>query len=621
MDAEFLNLTVNDALLEALTATAIANPKDKIDYLGNYLMQYVNRNKKKRDDDKNAFTAKEIADKANLVEKEKQDIIDNEKKQEETRKVTSEEKIKLVCENSTSKKEAMDAICEICADYLKVPSVYIAERSIVDETEYLNYLSANSSQSLMIGKRLVKFTEDNDDKPERQGISFDVFNIPETEEEEEEPEEDEDGNPIPKKEKAPLKLPPLIIDNVMRNKDVKFYGIPKLGSAAILPFSYESTDHDSGCNIEIIIPEPQEENEEGKEEDEEGKGEEEGKEEGQEVEIKEPIELQPITKYNPNKIKKEFIIVMDTIGNYRSFLASDIEWLDVTGQLLMSSFERLDKIQFDNHVLTLQNAIGLDGTISQLINDIEIMEAKVVEVIDKRFNIPPVNEDGEGEDNGEDEQDEDKDENEDKPPPGENEEEKQVSSGTIEVKEEIKLDIELDPETEEPHELLQLFRTAQAIEKLWKKKLTSDEIYVFILKLQSIEIPPPMVILTLFESLAKFLDLPTQNYKDLFNNISWEIMKKVLIPDLKFAIESYDCSKLVCLSSPESSLEAIRGICESNSLFDSNTYTSVLPSEGLCSLLRPLYIWLQKAIAARDAAISFYQEAKEISLEVSKDQN
>ena len=530
MDAEFLNLTVNDALLEALTATAIANPGDKIDYLGNYLVQYVSRNRKKREDDKNALITKQIADEANLIEKVKEDAISTEQKQEANRKDNCENVIKIIADTATNKKDAMDTICEVCAEYLKVPAIYIAERTKLDETEYLNYLSANNAQSFMVGKQLVKFTDDSEDKPERQGISFDVFNIPETEEEEEEeeePEEDEDGQPIPKKEKIPFKLPPLIVENVMRNKNVKFYGIPKLGSVAILPFSYDSTDHDAGCNIEIEIPEPPEEDvkddAEPTDDNEEGEGNDEEKKDTDDVVVKEPVELKPITKYNENKIKKEFIIAMDTIGNYRIFEQSEIEWLDTVGQKLMSTFERLDKIQFERHVATLQNAQNYEPKISKIINDLETTEAKVIEAIDKRFNIPAANEDGE-EDKPADQEDED----------GEEKEAAPVDATTTttkeeETKKEEEVVIELDPETEEPHELLQPYRTAQAIEKLWKNKILSDEAYILILELQTIEIPPPAVILSLFETVAKFLDMPTTTYKNIFNITTWDQIKNVRI--------------------------------------------------------------------------------------------
>ena len=54
MDAQYLKTNVNDALAEALTSMAVALPEDGVEYVGNYLLQYVERrtlqNKVKRID-------------------------------------------------------------------------------------------------------------------------------------------------------------------------------------------------------------------------------------------------------------------------------------------------------------------------------------------------------------------------------------------------------------------------------------------------------------------------------------------------------------------------------------------------------------------------------------------
>lgn len=325
MDAEFLKLTVNDALLEALTATAIANPDDKIDYLGNYLVQYVNRIKKKRAADAEALISKQNADIVNAMEKEKQDIVDYVNNNEAARNAECDAVIESIFQSAANKQIAMDMFCNTCQNYLSVPAVYIGYKTKIDETDCLNYISANNTQTFMIGKQILKVEDDSDEKPERLGVSFNVFNIPEgeEEEEEEEPEEDEDGNPIPKKEKVPFKLPPLLIENVMRNKDVKFFGIPKIGSVAILPFSYESSDHDTGCNVEIELPKSAEE---GEDEVAEAEGDE-VDDDGNPIPKKEAVIVakpEPITKYTQIKIKKEFIIVADTIGDYKILKVSFI---------------------------------------------------------------------------------------------------------------------------------------------------------------------------------------------------------------------------------------------------------------------------------------------------------
>lgn len=96
-----------------------------------------------------------------------------------------------------------------------------------------------------------------------------------------------------------------------------------------------------------------------------------------------------------------------------------------------------------------------------------------------------------------------------------------------------------------------------------------------------------------------------------------------MIAEIKNKIEAYDCSQVNTLASTtsstslaENSLEYIKEHCETNALFESTTYSSVIASEGICALLKPLYVWLQKAITAREAAMTYYLEAKEINLEV-----
>ncbi len=43
MDAQYLKLNVNDAVVEALTSMAVSQPEDGVEYLGRYLLQYVER--------------------------------------------------------------------------------------------------------------------------------------------------------------------------------------------------------------------------------------------------------------------------------------------------------------------------------------------------------------------------------------------------------------------------------------------------------------------------------------------------------------------------------------------------------------------------------------------------
>lgn len=48
MDAQYLKKNVNEALIEALASMAIVMPEDGIEYIGKYLIQYVQRQEMKK---------------------------------------------------------------------------------------------------------------------------------------------------------------------------------------------------------------------------------------------------------------------------------------------------------------------------------------------------------------------------------------------------------------------------------------------------------------------------------------------------------------------------------------------------------------------------------------------
>lgn len=48
MDAQYLKKNVNEALIEALASMAITMPDDGIEYIGKYLIKYVERQEMKK---------------------------------------------------------------------------------------------------------------------------------------------------------------------------------------------------------------------------------------------------------------------------------------------------------------------------------------------------------------------------------------------------------------------------------------------------------------------------------------------------------------------------------------------------------------------------------------------
>jgi isopropylmalate/homocitrate/citramalate synthase len=47
MDSQYLKQHINDALSEALSSMAVALPEDSVEYVGNFLIEYCERRKRK----------------------------------------------------------------------------------------------------------------------------------------------------------------------------------------------------------------------------------------------------------------------------------------------------------------------------------------------------------------------------------------------------------------------------------------------------------------------------------------------------------------------------------------------------------------------------------------------
>ena len=217
--------------------------------------------------------------------------MDIEKENKASEKATAVEEYNTVLEaftssllvTSTNKQDAMDKCTAFLSEYLKVPASYVAVKKTVGEVESLNYLSANPGQEHVVGSKVIKQPDDAEEVEPRSGVSFGALKLPEVPEEEE-VELEEGQEPPPKVIPVPA---PLIEDNVMRNPNVKFFGVPKLGALGAVPFSYPSIDHDNGCEIKT--------NDDG------------------------------VPFYAENPIETPLILCIDTIGKYRRLKVSACE--------------------------------------------------------------------------------------------------------------------------------------------------------------------------------------------------------------------------------------------------------------------------------------------------------
>jgi hypothetical protein len=73
-------------------------------------------------------------------------------------------------------------------------------------------------------------------------------------------------------------------------------------------------------------------------------------------------------------------------------------------------------------------------------------------------------------------------------------------------------------------------------------------------------------------------------------------------------LQEYDVSSVKAVNKSTNSLAAIKALCDTNTLFEP-VYPAHLPG------LAPLSTWIKKAIEAREAAILYHKEVKQIDLE------
>lgn len=269
------------ALTEALTAMSSEVPDDKVEFVGRYLLQYVDRQSTAMQKQKAIVEAE-----AGLIQYQREEDArvraEIDKNAPKLALKREYEKFLNSIGSCSSKEDAMRAVVTFLESNMGIPSAYIAVKVPVGESEVLKYLVVGPNSSGVLGKKLPKPSgEEGEEAPERQGVSFEAFKVPEVPEEEAPAEENEDGTAPPPKGPPPLEN--LVIQNTMRDKRVKYFGIPKLGAYVAIPAVYNSADHDAACNFNP----------------------------GDGAEV--PASWEVVKKDN------HFLIGMDTVGKYRLF--------------------------------------------------------------------------------------------------------------------------------------------------------------------------------------------------------------------------------------------------------------------------------------------------------------
>ena len=360
MDAKYLNDNVNTALTEALTAMAVASPADKVEYIAKYLINYVSRVQAKAKFQKESVAAEEKAKRDVIEESKKKSVLESAEREKDEYNALLPSFIFQFEQNTQSKQQTMNEATKFLASFLKVPASYIAIKKPAGETENLHYFSASPGQEHVVGKKIGKPTEEGDEVPERQGLSFDAFKVPEVPEEE--PVEVPEGEEAPPPKPPPVPLP-LVVDNCMREKRCKFFGIPKLGGYVAVPFSFQSLDHDAGC---AVAPPPEAAGEDGA-----------------------PAPVNSGSPFVKNQIKSELIVCVDTIGAYRRITDNDIKIIQQVGNVMLKVFSKIEDNLYSKHVSFLEVHSTLTPQIAQATAGVTEAEAAALAAVEASLAPPP----------------------------------------------------------------------------------------------------------------------------------------------------------------------------------------------------------------------------------------
>jgi hypothetical protein len=251
MDSKYLKESVGPALSKGLCAVAVEQPEDPVEFLGNYLLNFVaveerlqkvGRNPRQKRINFNfhltslsfwsyVHAVQERDEAAKMEEEMKAFTLEMEEKDRATRAKEAEKAMASKAENDFERAlESTEDIMATLAENLETlkacssaVSCYIARReTVADVGEQLQYILASAGQDFMVGKTL---------KLGEETVTFGLYA-------EVDGPEDEDGNTT--------KLSPthIHVANVVREEKMQFFGVPKIGAYLACPINFKSYLHE-----------------------------------------------------------------------------------------------------------------------------------------------------------------------------------------------------------------------------------------------------------------------------------------------------------------------------------------------------------------------------------------
>lgn len=240
MDAAYLEETVGPQLCEALTAMIVAQPVDCVQFVGQHLVDYV----------KSVEAAEEKL--KYLAELDEAIRVQEERKKE----ADAEAERKRLADGPTPAEVELAASLDGAVDAAAVTKGVLAavKRATGATAVYVGHKTLSAD-----GNPVIAFVAgDIAGETLEKGVTFQVFEQrPEYDEELAAAQqvldeaEDEDKPKAEEAMKAVQRYPShVLVDNVLRDERVTFFGIPQIGSYAAIPIRYDSALHPDGVGDE-----------------------------------------------------------------------------------------------------------------------------------------------------------------------------------------------------------------------------------------------------------------------------------------------------------------------------------------------------------------------------------
>ena len=401
MDSLYLQKNVGGPLAKGLGSVMIEKPEDPVDFLGKYLLAYVDNEQRKQFD---AIKASRSAQQDQLVE---QQIRDEESARISAEKAAQDDEAfkNSLCSNIGEAQDfvsSLNAFIASSQERFGTTGSYIVEYN--KEEDSINYVAANDDHEFLLDQQLERGSgvildlwpkrDEDDEEPEPE------------EEEEEEPEDDEEEDVEARnariaakkaaKEAKLREIKVLAVPNTLNGEladRIHFHKLPNVGGFLAVSIQYPSVLNEesltSGVEIRQTPPEEPEEAEE-KEEEEEEEAEEENEdkdeednsekkaeeddatageeggaavaEEGTEHPINEqtlsPEEIEEQKKASEyaeiyDKVSKKqvhYAVCLDTLGQVKTFSPKQIEEAKEFARALATKMEAIDRSHFRGEI-------------------------------------------------------------------------------------------------------------------------------------------------------------------------------------------------------------------------------------------------------------------------------